>query len=320
MAIFLGLLCSLASLVLMGGVALMNFRFMTRLGTSELDGLVLGVGSIAIDVMLALMGALVIWGFLNGRRLYAWGLIGIGAIFAALSFASALGFAAEGRDGMIAGRQTERLAVEAAERRLAGLQAARTQLGTLTAASVVEVRVNALRADQRWPMTRQCTVARQKEWADWCNEAHKAMADLAKAKAAERLDAEIPSATTELLSLRRKTGRSLVDAQVALIVEMTGWSEAKVRVSLVLLAITALQMGAGFGLGIGLAPLLVFLEERRRRRVSKPQFGEHLRWKQGTEGAPEVEDDARSLRRAGKKPADDEDGRPQAKASGRRLN
>jgi hypothetical protein len=322
MAIFLGLLCAIASLLLTAVVALMNYRFMTRLGGSELDGQVLGTASVTIDVMLAVIGPLVVWGLLQRRRLYAWSLIGMAAIFALLSFVSALGFAAEGRDTMAAGRETERMAVDGAQQKLARLVAARNELGYARSLVVVEAAIEAQRGDRRWVMSRQCAAVRQKEMADWCTALHRLNEERARAGEADRLDAEIAAANSELLSLRAKSGSTILDSQVDLIAQLTGWPPDKVRAGIVLLVASAMQLGAGFGLAIGLAPVLVVLEERRRQRVSKPQFGEHLSWKQSTRPSTGAEDanHGRGRRNTEDTVGDQERPREHGKGSRRRLN
>jgi hypothetical protein len=101
----------------------------------------------------------------------------------------------------------------------------------------------------------------------------------ASAKEAERLEVEIRKATSELLSARQASGHGLLDAQINMIVEGTGWTEAKVRVGLLLLAAFVMQLGSGFGVALGVAPLQAYLEQRKSRRLGKPDPGGHLRWR-----------------------------------------
>jgi hypothetical protein len=253
---------------------------------------------VSIDVMLALIGPLIVWGLWNRRRFYAWCLIGVAAVFAALSFVSAFGFAAEGRDAMVAGRETERLAVDAAERKYSRLQAARNELGKARPLTEVEAALERLQGDERWRISRQCTAARQKAMAEWCTGVHRLNEERARAREAERLDAEIARATAELLSARRSKGGGILDSQIELIAELTGWPATKVRVGIVLLAASAMQLGAGLGLTVGLAPLMSYLDERKRRRMEKPQFGEHLTW--GDQSEPAARDVAPEEERASK--------------------
>lgn len=278
MHVFIGLVCSAASLVLMGAVAWMNYRFMSRLGASEFDGQVLGIASVAVDVMLGLLGPLIMWGLANGRRLYVWGAVSVVSAFAILSFVSGLGFAAEGRDGAAAKRETQRLAVNAAHQRLESLQETRKRLGSPQPSTVIEAELVGLRADRRWVLSKQCTVMRQGELVQWCQGVHKLNTEQATAKEKQRLEIEISTATSELVAARQALGHGLLDAQIDMIVEGTGWGEAKVRVGLLLLAALVMQLGAGFGVALGLAPLQSYLEKKKSERLRKPNPGEHLSW------------------------------------------
>lgn len=288
MPIFLGLLCGAASLVLTGTVAWLNYRFMSRLGASEADGLVLGVASIAVDVMLALLPALIAWAWLNGRRLYTWGASGLVLCFAVVSFASALGAVAEGRDAMLANHGTQRMAVAAVERKLERLEAQRKSLGTPRLASVIEAELSGWRTDRRWHATQGCTFIPASA-TEWCKLPHGLEVERASADEAERIDGALQVVNAEVLALRQQSARGLLDAQVDFISEITGWAEAKVRMGLVLLVVFALLLGAGFGLGLGLVPLLVRLEEKKRLALSKPPTGQHLTWADQTATVEEGE-------------------------------
>lgn len=277
MHVIIGLLCSAAALVLMAAVAWMNYRFMARLGINEIDGQVLGIASVTVDVMLGLLGPLVMWGLATGRRLYAIGVVSIILAFATLSFVSALGFAAEGRDGAMSRRETDRLAVNTAKRRVDVLQASKERLGTQRPSAVIDVEITGLRSDRRWPETQQCISARQTTLSQWCAGVRRLSAEYASAKASEAMEEEIRMATSELLVARQASEHGLLDAQIDMIAGGTGWPEAKVRVGLLLLVAFVLQLGAGFGVALGLAPLHAYLEEKDRRRLTRPRPDGHLR-------------------------------------------
>jgi hypothetical protein len=299
MHVLIGLLCSAASLVLMAAVAWMNYRFMSRLGVSAFDGQVLGIASVSVDIMLGLLGPLIMWGLANARRLYVWSAVGVVSCFAVLSFASALGFAAEGRDGATAKRETTRIAVNATQEKLDRLQERRKRLGTPRQPAIVEAELAGLRADRRWMATRECSVVRSEQARQWCATAHRLRAELASANAAEQLEADIAAATSDLLAQRQASGHGLIDAQVDMIVEGTGWPEGKVRVGLLLLIAFVMQLGAGFGVALGLAPLQSYLEERKSQRLAKPTPGGHMVWSSGPPRADEAGPEAKAVSREG---------------------
>jgi hypothetical protein len=282
--VVIGLLCSVASLVLMGVVAWMNYRFTSRLGATELDGQVFGIGSVAVDVMLALLSPLIAWGLREGRRLYAWGGAGMVIAFAVLSFVSAIGFAAEGRDGAATKRETGRLAVKATQERLERLQATRKQLGAQRPPAVIEAELIGFRGDRRWSASKQCTVTRQPALGDWCRGAQKLLAEQVAAREAERLEMEMETATAELLAARQTSGHGLLDAQIDMIAEGTGLAEGKVRVALLFLVAFVMQLGAGFGVALGLVPLQAHVDHRKRAKLRKPTLGGHLVWGAGAAG------------------------------------
>ena len=241
--------------------------------------------------MLALLGPLILWGFANRRRLYVSGGTAVVLSFAALSFVSALGFAAEGRDGVVAKRQTERLRIEAARRRLEGLEEARKLLGRTGRPAVIEAELAALRVDRRWMASKECAAPRGQELGAWCRRLSQHHVHLAAAKEAERLDGEIKAAAAELVDLREKSGHGVLDAQVAFIGEITGWPEAKLQVALALLAAFVMELGAGFGVTLGVAPLQARLRERREGELTKPAAGGHLTWGEGAPAQDEAEEE-----------------------------
>jgi hypothetical protein len=191
-------------MVLMAVVAWMNYRFTSRLGATEMDGQIFGIGSVAVDVMLALISPLMAWGLKEGRRFYASGAAGIVLLFGILSFNSALGFAAEGRDGAASKRETGRLAVRATQQKLEGLQGTRKGLGQPRPTLVVEAELNSMRADRRWAASRNCTAAKREDVGYWCQAAHKLVAEQAAAKESMRLDREIDTATRDLAAARER--------------------------------------------------------------------------------------------------------------------
>jgi hypothetical protein len=277
-AIAVGLLCSCASLVLIAAVAWMNYRFMAGLGASESDGLVLGMASLAVDSLFALLGPLVLWGRRHGLRYYAWAATVLAAACGALSFLSALGFAVDGRDRAQNRHETEHLAIEAAARRRQALQETRRGLGSPPPRRLADARVAGLEADPRWAASAGCTRSAVVALRGWCAAARRLLEEQATAQEAERLDGEIDAALSEWIALRRQTGRSLVDVQLSMLAEFSGWAENSVRLGLSTLAALVLIGGAGFGLALGLAPLEIYLEERRRRRLRKPSGEGHLAW------------------------------------------
>jgi hypothetical protein len=293
--VIIGLLCAVASIILMGVVAWMNYRFTSRLGTTELDGQIFGTGSVAVDVMLAMLSALIVWGVKEQRILYAFSAVGMVVCFAVLSFVSALGFAAEGRDGAAAKRETGRLAVKAAEQNLEDLRARKMRLGTPRSVSIVEAELEGLRADPRWTATKQCTTAMTKTLRQWCQAAQKVNVESAAASEAERLQPNIETATAELLAARQTQNPGFVDAQLEVFTEATGWAEAKVRFGLLFLVAFVMQLGAVFGIAMGLAPLQHYVEQKKHDRLKKPVPEGHIVWREaGVDGTSAKEPVRRS--------------------------
>jgi hypothetical protein len=107
---------------------------------------------------------------------------------------------------------------------------------------------------------------------------HKLNAEQAASNEVDRLETEIRTATSALVSSRQASGHGLLDAQIDMIVDGTGLAEGKVRVALLFLVAFVMQLGAGFGVALGLAPLQVYLEEKKRAQLKKPTAGGHLIW------------------------------------------
>src|SRR5262245_6667497 len=132
--------CLIASLAMIGVGALMNYRYLSR-QAHGLDSHVLGIASIALDVMKAGLVAIIAEGLRRGKS----GLVVIGLMvelpLAAFGLSSAAGYVAETRGGVVAERRLLQDKYAAKERELSKVEEKKSRLGTSRPVDVLEAEI-----------------------------------------------------------------------------------------------------------------------------------------------------------------------------------
>ncbi|MEQ1718295.1 MAG: hypothetical protein ABL907_20320 [Hyphomicrobium sp.] len=248
MQLFVARVGMLASLLLLGVSAFMNWRFGLSLGRNELDQWIFGATSIGADALKA-AAPFYIWAAWRARRWVVTGatmlLWSVCSIYAVVS---ALGFAAVSRAevaGMTVGKQDT----------LAGLrtdltrkETQRSQLGTQEPVRVLAVRLDAQRQNWRWSASKDCRDITLKETRTFCDGINLLIEQHVKSAAAEKLDAEIAGLRERISPLAAVAGQDRGDAQAGLLSQLSGVSFGHIQMALTLLAVALVELGSGLGL------------------------------------------------------------------------
>ncbi len=238
----------LASLLLLGVSAFMNWRFGLSLGRNDIDQWIFGAASIGADALKA-AAPFYIWAAWHARR---W-VVTIAAVllWSVCSFyavVSALGFAAVSRAevaGMAVGKQDT----------LAGLktdlvrkEVQRRQLGMHEPARVLRLRLDAQRQNARWSASKDCRDITLKETRAFCDGINVLTEQHAKSEEAEKLDAQIAGLRDRIALLAVSAGQDRGDAQAGLLSQLSGATFDKIQMALTLLVVALVELGSGLGL------------------------------------------------------------------------
>jgi hypothetical protein len=245
---FLTVLGFLAAAVLIVASATMNFTFTRSMGRTPVEGLILGLVAVGVDVLKAIL-ALRIAEALRDRR---WSMAVIGTatfvLFSTLSLATAFGFAASNRDAVLGAksRSSQRLATLAMQ--LDGLRRMRDALPPHRLAALIDEELTMSQRDPRWLTSRQCSLASARALRDFCDGISRLRLERIAALEANRLEQIIAANESEADSLRQVGGGMPSDPQASALGEALGLTEAQVRRGLAALLAIVVEIGSGLGL------------------------------------------------------------------------
>ncbi len=241
----------IAVTVLIAASATMNYLFATSLGRTVLEGQVLGVVSVAVDILKAVLAVFVAAGARDGRRAFV--VIGSAAflLFSMASMLAAAGFTAHARGAATGSRATLAARLQRAELDVVNLQAKLAAIPVRRAASIVEDAFNTAMLDRRWRQSKECTAATTAAQSEFCSGYFRIRAELTAAREMLRLEAEIVRHRAEIDRLTADGALALADPQAHLIAEMLGVSEDTVQ--RLLMTFVALVVEVSSGLGFYLA-------------------------------------------------------------------
>ena len=240
-----------AAVVLILASATMNYLFAVSLGRSAIEGRVLGVVSVAVDILKALLAVFVASAAIDGRRVFV--VIGSLAflLFTCASVVAAAGFASANRGEVFSGREQMNDRLVAAESEVAEMRARRKTLPSHRPASVVEEALNAARQDRRWQVSKECTASSNGTMREFCEGYFRLRGELAAAREATRLDDAIKQQLASMEQLRGNGAGTIADPQARLFARALGIEEGSVQ--RLLMALIALVVEVASGLGIYLA-------------------------------------------------------------------
>ncbi len=238
----------LASLLLLGVSAFMNWRFGLSLGRNELDQWIFGATSVGADALKA-AAPFYIWAAWRARRWVVTGaatlLWSVCSIYAVVS---ALGFAAVSRAevaGVTVGKQDTLAGLKADLTRKEGQ---RHQLGVQGPVRVLALKLDVQHRNWRWSASKDCRDITLKETRTFCDGINLLTEQHAKSEAAEKLDAEIAGLRERIAHLAAVAGQDRGDAQAGLLSQLSGISFSHIQMALTLLAVALVELGSGLGL------------------------------------------------------------------------
>lgn len=240
----------IAAAILIGASATMNYVFASSLGKTPFEGTVLGVVSVAVDILKALLAVFVASAARTGQRMFVF--VGGMAflLFSAASMLAAAGFASQNRGAVADGRASRANQLAATERELTRAEAKLGALPTHRPASLVVEALAGASIDTRWQASKACGAPQSATQREFCRLQATLRLELMAAREAERLDALIADQRGRIERLQQVTANT-ADPQARLLAQAFGIDEGQVQ--RMLMAMIALVVEVSSGLGVYLA-------------------------------------------------------------------
>lgn len=237
-----------AALVMCAVSGAMNYLFLSSLGKTPLEGQVLGAASAAADLLKSLLPFFIAWAW-AARRIVA-ALSGTIALvfFAAFSFLSAIGFAADNRGVLVETRESVTATYDRMQRDLKDADARRAALPAHRPASVVAQDIEGHKQNRRWSATRDCQNATEVESRLFCERYFALRSELAAGQEAQLLAEMIAALQSETTKLREAGAGLERDPQVSLLSRIFAQEQDKVRLALIIVVALLVEIGSSLGL------------------------------------------------------------------------
>lgn len=241
----------LSAAAMIGASATMNFLFMHSLGRTELEGYVLGVVSVAVDLLKALLAIFVAVAARKGFRIYVLIAGGAFVLFSLASILSAIGFAVQNRAGVAESAAVKANNLADAESEYKRLVDRLRAIAISRPSAAIEAEIKNRQLDQRWRATRRCAVASGQDHLAFCRGLSQLDGELASAHELTALEAKVAEQRARIAALRSDAKTASGDYQAGVLARILGLEPGTLRV--VLAAFVALIVEVASGLGLYLA-------------------------------------------------------------------
>lgn len=242
---------SVGLLVTLGLIAvsvMMNFRFGQSLGRTEWDGLVYGMASACADGFKVILPFAIAMAWRSSRLLAATVGSALWLVFTAYSMTSSLGHSAANRSEVAGGKRHEIATYQDQRRALEVKQREREQLPTFRPIATVEAELAASEQNRKWVSSKQCLDATSRDLRSFCEGHARLQGELATAKRATDLDAEVATLRGKVEGAGAQGAGQESDAQVAILRDLLGLSDERVRLALTVMVSLMVELGSGLGL------------------------------------------------------------------------
>ena len=251
MRIVATILGATAGFVFIAASAAMNWMFMIAQGKTVLEGQVLGLVSIAIDVVKALMPFFI--GAAWARRQWLRTLLGasVFGLFFSFSLLSALGFVATNRGAVANSRAAQSSQLESARKELGETEARLAALGMTKPEGEIDADIARLEQDRHLQSSKACAGANPRASRQVCAQIFGLEAELARAQARPR--ARIDILKEEIKSFQDRGAWEDKDPQAVLLARFAGLevSQAQQALSVFMAALVEIGAASTFYLTLG---------------------------------------------------------------------
>lgn len=233
--------------VLVAASATMNYLFASSLGRSFVEAQVLGVVSVAIDALKAVLVVSIASALRHNRRTFALIAGTVFAIFTLASLFAAMGFVASNRTSISGAGDTLALQLADAEGEIAKVKKQLASLPDSRPKSIVSEAIRAARDDALWSASRSCRLATNAAQQSHCATLRRLNVELVAREEAERLDLQLRALQARAVELRDKGAAIGGDPQARWIAGIAGADEGTVQRLLMALLALVVEIASGFG-------------------------------------------------------------------------
>jgi len=244
MRILATLLGATAGFVFVAASAAMNWMFMIAQGKTMLEGQILGLVSIAIDVVKALMPFFI--GAAWAQRQWLRTLVGasVFGLFFSFSLLSALGFVATNRGAVANRRAAVSSQLASARNELGETEARLAALGMTKPEGEIAAGIARLEQDRRWQSAKACAGANSRAARRVCALIFGLEAERARAQATGELRARIALLKQEITSFQNRGAWEDKDPQAVLLARFAGLEVAQAQQALSVFMAVLVEIGA----------------------------------------------------------------------------
>lgn len=248
MARALTIIGGVVAAILIAASASMNFIFARSLGQGPVDGVVLGVVSVALDVLKALLAVSIARAATEGRRAFV-AIAGFVFILITLvSLTASVGFTASNRSFVTSEREQRSVDLRVSEAKLTRLRSRRDALPSHRAIGIVDEVLAGAKLDRQWQVTNECAAAKSSAGVRLCESVFRLRAERATASEAQRLDGAIETEEQRASELRKAGGGNEGDPQARLIAAAVGIEEIHARRLLMAMIAVVIEIVSGLGI------------------------------------------------------------------------
>jgi len=244
----------LASLVFIAASAAMNWLFMRGQGRTPLEGEILGLVSIAVDVVKALLPFFIALAWTRRQWLRAVLCAGVFGLFFSFSLLSALGFVATNRGAVADHRAAITARLELARQALGEAEAHLAALGPTRPEGQIAAELAGLKQDRRWHLSQACALATGPASRDFCAQIFAHEGERAQAQAAEALHGRIEVLRDEMTGAQAGGAGEERDPQAGLIARLSGLDVTQAQQALSALMALLVEIGAAATLYLAAGP------------------------------------------------------------------
>jgi hypothetical protein len=290
MRIVASLLGVLAGSTFIAASGAMNWMFVTAQGKTALEGQILGMVSIAVDVGKALLPFFIAAAWAHRRWLRTLLGAGVFGLFFTFSLLSALGFVATNRGAVASMREAVASQFQLARDELGDTETRLTALSVTRPEGVVKAEIERLKQDRRWRSSHVCDGTRPQASRNVCAQMFALDGELARAEAARELRERIDILKQEIKSSQDRGSVEDKDPQAGFIAHLIGLSISQAQQILSAFMAVLVEIGAASTLYLALGSDALVKRSRAQARSDIERSKIELRPKPPLAGEPQDEE------------------------------
>jgi hypothetical protein len=290
MRIVASLLGVLAGFMVITASGAMNWMFMTAQGKTPVGGQILGIVSIAVDIVKALLPFLIATAWAHRQWLRTLLGTGVFGLFFTFSLLSALGFVAANRGAVASSRAIVISQFQLASNELEDTETRLAALGITRPEAAVKAEIERVKQDRRWRSSQACDSTRPRASRNVCAQMFALDGELARAEAARGLQERVESLKQEIKSFQDRGPGEDKDPQAGFIAHLSGLEILQAQQVLSAFMAIMVEIGAASTLFLALGAGAPARDSRAQARTDIEHSKIEMHQRAPLAGEPQGED------------------------------